>query len=76
MPAIREERAFDEAPERPPRVLVVDDDQDVLDAMCCALSEGYEVVGATGGARAVSLLGEYEFEFTVWCTTAKSTRDA
>lgn len=47
------------APDTSKLVLVIDDDDDVLDAMRLVLrSEGYDVRCATGGIQALAMLGE------------------
>ena len=48
-----------QTPERRPRVLVADDDPDILDLVRYRLERsGYEVATATDGAEAVRLAGE------------------
>jgi len=48
------------------RVLVVDDDKVALKAMCRILAkEGHAVTGASGGARALSLLAESRFDLVI-----------
>ena len=44
-------------PGRPPTVLVVDDDPDVLDATCAVVEElGYAALAARGGEEALSIV--------------------
>jgi two-component system alkaline phosphatase synthesis response regulator PhoP len=54
------------AARRPPRVLVVDDEPDIVELVAANLrKEGFEVQGAGDGARALSLVREEPFDVVV-----------
>jgi DNA-binding NtrC family response regulator len=51
---------------RPKRILIVDDDQQLLDLLVLTLSAiGYETVAAAGGAEAVEILARQRFDLMV-----------
>ena len=51
---------------RPPRILLVDDEQSILTLLSYPLrKDGYEVVPAADGAEALELFGESEFDLVV-----------
>ncbi|MGI8803407.1 MAG: response regulator [Solirubrobacteraceae bacterium] len=52
--------------ERPPRILLVDDEQSILTLLSYPLrKDGYEVVRAVDGAEALARFGEREFDLVV-----------
>jgi len=52
--------------ERPPRILLVDDEQSILTLLSYPLrKDGYEVVRAADGAEALARFGESEFDLVV-----------
>ena len=55
---MRATRAVNEAP---PKILVVDDDSDIVWMITQVLRKGFEVVGAHDGRKAVDLLGQHQF---------------
>jgi CheY-like chemotaxis protein len=59
----REAATGEHALVRPLRVLVVEDDPDILDALTCALGgDSYEVIGVDDGVEAMLLLGARRFD--------------
>ncbi len=45
------------------RILIIDDDVDLLNALCEMLAgAGYEAIGSSSGARALKIFGEQEFD--------------
>lgn len=49
-----------------PRILVVDDEQHIVSLLSMTLrKEGYEVVTANNGQKAIALLGVFEFKMAI-----------
>ena len=65
-PSFDREAATGEHAAGPLRVLVVEDDPDILDALVCALEgASYNVIGAENGVDAMLLLGAQRFDLIV-----------
>ncbi len=47
------------------RILIIDDDVDILDALSMVLEDDYEVVGSSGGSDALRLLQKKHFDAVV-----------
>ena len=49
-----------------PRILVVDDEQHIVSLLSMTLrKEGYEVISANSGEKAIALLGVFEFKMVI-----------
>jgi two-component system alkaline phosphatase synthesis response regulator PhoP len=49
-----------------PRILIVDDEQHIVSLLSMTLrKEGYEIVSASNGEKALALLGAFEFDLVI-----------